>query len=110
MLGLGQFIRKCLQTTWHTKRWWQLKQALLAETDPERADAIIAEMTRLGEAEIANAQATIPLVEADSRLGWEPSMEYMTDRAHLEWKIAQLRLTLEAEIPAYRRTLGDGDR
>jgi hypothetical protein len=107
MLGLGQFIRQCLQTTWHTKRWWQLKQALLAETDPERADALIAELTPLGEAEIANAQATIPLVEADSRLGWEPSMEYMTDRAHLEWKIAQLRRVLDDEIPEYRRKLSE---
>jgi hypothetical protein len=64
-------------------------------------------MTQLGEAEIANAQATIPLVDADSRLGWEPSMEYMTDRAHLEWKIAQMRLVLEEEIPEYRRKLSD---
>lgn len=101
MLGLGRFIGNCLQTTIHTKQWWQLKQALLAAQDPEWAQAIAADLVRLGEAEIANAQATIPLVEADSRLGWEPSMEYMTDRVHLEWKIGQLRLVLDEEIPAY---------
>jgi hypothetical protein len=106
MLGLGQFIRNCVQTTVHTKRWWQLRQRLLAEQDPEQARTLAADMTRLGEAEIANAQATIPLVEADSRLGWEPSMEYMADRAHLEWKIAQLRRVLDEEIPAYVAALG----
>ena len=129
MVGLGQFILNCVQTALHTKRWWQLKQRLLGEmgteplshdTEPSYADhsgekgsvpispisqAVIDDMVRLGEAEIANAEATIPLVEADSRLGWEPSMEYMADRAHLEWKIAQLRLVLDEEIPAYRSAL-----
>ncbi len=105
MLGLGQFIRNCLHTTIHTKRWWQMKQRLLAETQGGAAGAILDDMVQLAESEIANAQATIPLVEADSRLGWEPSMEYMTDRAHLEWKIAQLRRVIDEEIPAYRTKL-----
>ena len=35
----------------------------------------------------------------DSRLGWEPSMEYTTDRAHLEWKLEQLRRVVEEELP-----------
>ena len=38
-----------------------------------------------------NVRETIPLVEADSRLGWEPTMLYTTDRANLEWKLAQLK-------------------
>jgi hypothetical protein len=94
-----------VQTVINTKRWWRLKQRLIEGTDVAAAGALIDEMTRLGEAEIANAQAAIPLVDADSRLGWEPSMEYMTDRAHLEWKIAQMRFVLDEELPAYRRKL-----
>lgn len=104
-LGLGQFIRLCLQTTINTKRWWLLKVALVSAEAPEQIRAVAAEMTELGEAEVANAAAAIPLVEADSRLGWEPSMEYMTDRAHLEWKIAQLRRVLDEELPAVCRRL-----
>jgi hypothetical protein len=103
MLGLGRFIRRCVQTTINTKRWWLLKRDLLAETDAAQAEALAAEMRELGEAEIANAASAIPLVEADSRLGWEPSMEYMCDRAHLEWKIAQLRRVLDEELPAFVR-------
>ncbi len=106
MLGLGRFIRNCLRTTIHTKRWWQLKQALLDERDPDKAQTIASDLADLGEAEIANAQDSIPLVDADSRLGWEPSMEYMTDRAHLEWKINQLRSVLDEDIPAYLESLG----
>ena len=105
MLGLARFIRNCLRTTIHAKQWWQLKQALLAEKDPIQAQTVAADLIQLGEAEIANAREAIPLVEADSRLGWEPSMEYMTDRAHLEWKIGQLRLVLDQEIPAYLDSL-----
>jgi len=101
MLGLGRFILHCFRTTIHTKRWWQVKQALLAETDPAVARTLAEDLTRLGEVELCNAQAAIPLVDADSRLGWEPSMEYMCDRAHLEWKIAQLHFVLDEEIPEY---------
>ncbi|MHB8995248.1 MAG: hypothetical protein ACYC63_08375 [Armatimonadota bacterium] len=108
MLGLGQFIRNCVQTTINTKRWWLLKRSLLDAKDVAAADAIIAEMKTLGEAEIANAQAAIPLVAADSRLGWEPSMEYMCDPSHLEWKVAQLRWVLDEELPAYRAKLAEG--
>ncbi|MGD0113471.1 MAG: hypothetical protein ABSD48_16560 [Armatimonadota bacterium] len=105
MLGLGQFILNCVRTAIHTKRWWRMKQQLQAEQQPERANAVLDDMVRLAEREIANAEATIPLVEVDSRLGWEPSMEYMTDKSHLEWKVAQLRRVIDDEIPKYRRGL-----
>ncbi|MGM0492916.1 MAG: hypothetical protein ACQER1_08225 [Armatimonadota bacterium] len=102
MLGLGRFIRNCVQTTINTKRWWLLKDRLSSTEGASETDAILDEMVALAEAEIANAEATIPLVEADSRLGWEPSMEYMCDREHLEWKIAQVRGVIEEEISRYR--------
>jgi hypothetical protein len=108
MVLLGQFIAHCVATAIHTKQWWLLSEALRAATDPQGAQDVAAQMRLIGAAEIANAEATIPLVEADSRLGWEPSMEYMTDRAHLEWKIAQLRQVLEGELPV--RVAGVGNQ
>ena len=62
-------------------------------------------MTALAQAEIANAEATIPIVEADSRLGWEPSMEYIGDAAHLRWKIRQVTQVIETELRAYQRVI-----
>ena len=55
-------------------------------------------MNAIAEDEIGNALRTIPLVEADSRLGYEPSMEYMCDRAHLEWKIRHTKAAAQAVL------------
>ena len=43
-------------------------------------------------------------MEADSRLGWEPSMEYVGDKWHIEWKIRQVESALR-EINSYRKML-----
>ena len=100
-LALGEFILCCVRTTINTKRWWLLKQELAAADGSAKA-GVLDRMVALAELELANAEAAMPLVQMDSRLGWEPSMEYMTDRAHLEWKIAQVRHVLDEEIPALR--------
>lgn len=105
LLGLGHFVLNSVITTIHVKRWWTRKHQLFGERDPARARSLLDELVAIGEREIANAEATIPLVEADSRLGWEPSMEYVGGPAHLRWKIAQVRRVLEGEIPAYRQAL-----
>jgi hypothetical protein len=44
-------------------------------------------------------------VEADARLGWEPSMEYIGDAAHLRWKIRQVTYVIENELAAYQRVI-----
>jgi hypothetical protein len=98
-LGLGEFIGHCVRTTIHVKLWWQLRQELQTASAQE---PVLARMIELAHAEIDNTVAAIPLVEDDSRLGWEPSMEYMADRAHLEWKIAQVQRVLQEEIPTWR--------
>jgi hypothetical protein len=100
MAVLGEFILRCVWTTVHVKQWWKLRQELRAVGDESERTEVVTRMRILAEAEILNAEETIPLVDYDSRLGWEPSMEYMTDRAHLEWKIAQVRHVLDVEIPA----------
>ncbi len=105
MLGIGQFIARSIQTTIHVKQWWKLKRQLLSEGDTDKALTLLERMEALARREIANVEATIPLVEGDSRLGWEPSMEYMTDAAHLRWKIAQVQSVLDSEFAQYRKSL-----
>ena len=61
------------------------------------------EMIEIAHREIENTRNTIPLVEEDSRLGWEPSMEYICDPYHLEWKIRQVTQVIEKELPKYMR-------
>lgn len=105
MLGLGRFIANAVKTTIHIKQWWKLKMRLFNEPQVTAAHEILCEMERLAELEIANSEDTIPLVDADSRLGWEPSMDYMTDSDHIRWKINQVRSVLENEFSDYRKSL-----
>lgn len=99
MLNLGRFIGAIITTAIHTKRWYRLNTKLRLEDDLSNAQEICQELIQLGRDEIANAKSAIPLVEVDSRLGYEHTMHYMTDREHLEWKIEQVRRVIEEEIP-----------
>jgi len=108
LLNLGRFILNTINTVVNVKEWWMLNQRLLVTDQPRKLHAILDVMESLARREIENARATIPLVEQDSRLGWEPSMEYMTDAAHLRWKIAQVQAMLRSDIPQYRRAIRAG--
>ena len=104
LVALGEFIRNSVITTINIKKWWRLNMALQTSETAEAALKILDQLKRLAQAEIKNASNTIPAVETDSRLGWEPSMEYVCDRWHLEWKIRQVKSALR-EIAAYRKIL-----
>jgi hypothetical protein len=105
MRGLAAFMLAGVETTIHVKQWWQLRQRLFGEAGRAVARALLDEMTALAEREIANAAAMIPVVAADSRLGWEPTMDYVCSPDHLRWKIVQVRHVIDHEIPAYRAAL-----
>lgn len=101
LCNLVHFMEHCARTTIHVKQWALLRAKCAAETDSHKILDLHAQMVTIGEAEIQNAQETIPLVQKDSRLGWEPSMEYIGSEYHLRWKIRQVRQVLEDEIPRY---------
>ena len=101
---LGSFIRRSIDTVINIKRWWLLNIKLQASSDAKVMLDILTQLEELAAEEIANARATIPIVEQDSRLGWEPSMEYVCDKWHLEWKIRQVESALR-EIASYRHML-----
>ncbi|NSW91091.1 MAG: hypothetical protein HPY74_10560 [Firmicutes bacterium] len=105
MINLGKFIVNCVKTTINVKKWYILKMQLFIETDENRIDELVDKMIEIGKDEIKNAEDTIPLVEVDSRLGWEPSMEYMTDVYHLNWKIKQVKQVIEGALPGYKAAL-----
>ena len=56
-------------------------------------------------AEMENAKKAIPYVETDSRLGWEPSMLYIGDAWHIDWKLRHSNYILEHEIGKFRKCL-----
>ena len=104
LYALGHFIRNTIVTTIHIKQWWLLNMKLQTSADRDTALATLDEIETLARREIENARAAIPDVERDSRIGWEPSMEYVADRWHIEWKIRQVESALR-EIALYRKII-----
>ena len=105
LLHLGKFILCSVVTGLNAKKWQLLKCRLYAEQDAGAIKDILDEMETLLRAEIRNAASAVCHAEADSRLGWEPSMLYMADKRHIEWKIRQVDYVLDYELPKYRRSL-----
>lgn len=103
--GVAEFVGRTYLTTYHVKLWYKEKLAITGKDGnvAEHLDAL----KKIGALEIENVKATIPLVEFDSRLGYEPSMDYVADRAHLEWKLEQVNKVLNEEIPNIEKSLTD---
>ena len=104
LLNLGKFISHSINTTINLKKWYILKTKVRAEETREAILKGIDELEALARAEIENVKATIPVVEADSRLGWEPSMEYICDKEHLLWKISQVEFVINSELDRWRKS------
>lgn len=102
LLALGRFIRNMIRTTLGIKKWrlgnLRLQVAQTREELLTQLDGLAAILA----AERANVLDTIPCAETDSRLGWEPRMDYVCDPEHLRWKLRQLDNARE-EMDFYRR-------
>ena len=105
LLNLGKFIRNTVVTGINAKDMQYLRHKLFGLETKVDMPELIDKIEKLLLDEIENAKATIPLVEKDSRLGWEPSMEYVTDKEHLEWKIRQCQFVIDVEIKDCRDSL-----
>ncbi|MBE5867481.1 MAG: hypothetical protein E7293_00760 [Lachnospiraceae bacterium] len=90
LINMGYFMWRTIITVLHRKHYFLLDQKRMTSDKALEKSQLISEMIELLKNERQNAMDTIPLVEFDSALGFEPSMEYVTDRKRLEWKIAQL--------------------
>lgn len=90
LINMGYFMYRTIITVLHIKNFYALDLIRKAtEDEGERREAILKMIDILAD-ERKNAEATIPIVEYDSVLGFEPSMEYVTDRKRLEWKLERV--------------------
>ena len=89
-----------MRTAINIKEFAKLK-FILRDTHGRERNETVDKLLEICRAEEKNALDTIPLVEFDSRLGYEPSMEYMTDKAHIDWKLGLMREVMEKELPSY---------
>lgn len=107
LINLVRFIYRSAITGANAKKWYLLRCRMYAASDRETLAKIFDEMEELLLYERQNAESAIPLVENDSRLGWEPSMLYMTDKWHIEWKIRHIDYVIGSELANYKRCLSN---
>ena len=92
MLGIGEFCAHTVRTSRNVKKYWLAGFVYTDETaSPEEKTKAREELLAILDDEERNVRELLPFVEADSQLGWEPSMRYVADGKCLEWKLAQLR-------------------
>lgn len=103
--NLGKYIYHCVTTNIHAKKWHILKCKLSAEFTKKGLLSILEDMEQLLLKEVENAKAAIPLLEEDSRLGWEPTMLYLGDKEHIEWKIRQIDYVINKEMVNLRKSI-----
>ena len=101
---LGKFIRNSVITTTNVKKWWLVNTKMVSLSTKEEMLKCMDELQKIADAERANTIDTIPVVEQDSRIGWEPSMEYVCDAWHLNWKLRQLD-AMQREMDTYRKMI-----
>lgn len=105
LINLGKYIKRTVETGIRAKKWHILKCRLFAEREKDNIKNILCDMEKLLLEERENAEKTIPLLEADSRLGWEPSMLYIGGKKNIGWKLRQIDYVLTHEIPIYKKAL-----
>jgi len=100
-VNMVEFMMRCHITACNFKEFYILITKIHASASHDDIANLAARMEKLCRREIENAKAAIPLVRRDSRLGYEPSMDYQCDEAGILWKIRQMEFMLANELPAY---------
>lgn len=103
LLNMGRYIVCMITTGINIKKWYIEKTKLLLVNDIKEADECFSTLISIAKDEMQNAQSAIEYVKYDSRLGWEPSMEYIGGEDNIKWKIAHLKYVLDKEIPALKK-------
>jgi len=101
---MAKFMHCCCITAAHAKRFYQLKFKLSCCETRENAAKILDDVEEILLAERKNVEAAIEIVQYDSRLGWEASMEYTADVEDLQWKLRQLDYELSHTLVVCRKS------
>lgn len=105
IINMGEYIIACFTTDINVKKMYILRQKLFIAESNKKVAKIISDIKKLGESEIKNSEKALKIVDKDSSLGFEPSMGYGGDRAHIEWKIRQVKHMISYELSIYENGL-----
>jgi hypothetical protein len=87
MANFAAYLAACTRTALNIKRG-----AIAFLT---KDDAMLRQAAR---DEYINAKSALAIVEKDSRLGWEPSMEYAGGAEQIRWKLALMEKLYDAGV------------
>ena len=102
LINLGNFMECFVVTGINAKDWYKVVTKLPVADSREEVENLIKEGERILKSERENVERAIPIVQADSRLGWDPRMEYVCDPARLEWKLRLLDHVQNTELDKFR--------
>lgn len=105
LLNLGKYICCYVRTGINAKKWYYLSSKLKAEENGENILNLTGKMEELLSEEKKNSEEAINYTNLDSRLGWEPSMDYMGDSEHIEWKLKHLKYIIDFELAIFKRNV-----
>lgn len=105
LLNLSRYMLLTIKTGINAKKWNMLKTEIRCEKDKESILVLLEKCKKLLLEEIENSKAAIPLVLKDSTFGYEPSMGYLGDAEHIEWKIKQVEYVLNTELKQFENRL-----
>ena len=103
LLELGKYISCCVTTSINVKNFCLARQDMNAAKTAKDVLKYIELMESIAKDEIKNAESAIPYVQHNSRLGWEPSMEYLGDEEHIRWKIKQVEGMIEHQLGGWKK-------
>ena len=105
LINMGEYMVACFTTDINVKKMYIYRQRLFIASSNKEVKSIIDGIRKLGASEIKNAEKALKIVDKDSALGFEPSMGYGGDRAHIEWKIRQVKHMMTYELGIYENGL-----
>lgn len=105
LLELGKYISCCVTTSINVKTFCLARQDMNAAKTAKDVLKYIELMEEIAKDEIKNAESAIPLVQHNSRLGWEPSMEYLGDEEHIRWKIKQVQGMIDHQLGGWKKSI-----
>ena len=110
LFNLGKYLKCMLKTGINAKDWFILTSKLKIAQSNEEATKLIGKIEKIVKKERKNVLDAIPIVSADSRLGWDPRMSYVADKARLEWKLKLFDYVENTEIHGYKRAIRITDK
>ncbi len=103
LLNMMRFIACSFETAKNAYEFYKWKLRLFSADNKQKMASAVMNIKRIANAELANAKKSIPFVEKDSSIGFEPSMGYACDKERIEWKIKQVNYMLNHELSIYEK-------